>query len=194
MYLPRLLRLANVQGLPRGPQSVILWNWLAVGVLFAFVFVVEKRDLRSLQFKRPNTKDIELSVTFWGIATAASWISTVVLPPQQNTGISTLQAIPIPILIALVLTTATTEEILYRAYPIERLQDLTIGWFAIVSSAFIFILPHIAFFGWQWLITQGVGVVLQYVLYVWRRNIWACMLMHFLGNALILLPATGIVG
>jgi membrane protease YdiL (CAAX protease family) len=40
---------------------------------------------------------------------------------------------------------------------------------------------------------QGVGVVLLYVLYVWRRNLWACMTMHFLGNAPILLPATGLV-
>jgi uncharacterized protein len=36
--------------------------------------------------------------------------------------------------------------------------------------------------------------VLAYALFVWRRNLWANMLMHLLGNALILLPALGLVG
>jgi membrane protease YdiL (CAAX protease family) len=29
-------------------------------------------------------------------------------------------------------------------------------------------------------------------LYLWRRNLWTCMLMHFLGNAMILVPALGL--
>jgi uncharacterized protein len=84
---------------------------------------------------------------------------------------------------------------LYRAYSIERLQDVFRSVLPAAGFSFLlFVLPHVTFFGWYWLVSNGVSVVLAYVLYVWRRNLWANMLMHLLGNALILLPALGLVG
>jgi membrane protease YdiL (CAAX protease family) len=65
-------------------------------------------------------------------------------------------------------------------------------WLAAAISLALFVLPHVRFFGPDWLLRQGVGVVLLYLLYIWRRNLWATMLMHFLGNAPLLLPAAGV--
>jgi len=53
----------------------------------------------------------------------------------------------------------------------------------------LFLIPHLLFFGPQWLLYQGVGLLLFYVLYVWRRSLAACMVMHLLGNSLLLIPA-----
>lgn len=194
-YLPRLLRRAGVELGLQGPPSVIVWNWLAVGVLLAFVLVVEGRGLASLALKRPSAKDIEWAVLFWGIATATSGVVGVLMPQPPSDGLDTLLQVPLPLLVALIFTTATTEEVLYRAYPIERLQQMTGRlWLGVAVSFGLFVLPHIAFFGPFWLVSNGVSVVLLYVLFVWRRNLWACMTMHLLGNAMVLLPASGLVG
>lgn len=56
-------------------------------------------------------------------------------------------------------------------------------WLPVLISIVLFALPHVRLFGPEWFLYQGVSVVLLYVLYVWRRNLWACMLMHFLGDA-----------
>jgi membrane protease YdiL (CAAX protease family) len=101
----------------------------------------------------------------------------------------------LPVIIAIILTAAVTEEILFRGYPIERLRELTgKAWIAVLASFIIFIIPHISFFGLEWLLYHGIGTVLIYVLYVWRKNLLACMLLHFLGNAPILIPALGLAG
>ena len=112
----------------------------------------------------------------------------MVAPQAQNEGLGTIINLPIPVIIGMIFTTAITEEILYRGYPIERLGELTGNkWIGVAFSLIVFLLPHINFFGVQWLLYHGVGTILTYVLYMWRRNLWACILMHFLGNAPLLL-------
>lgn len=189
-YIHRILDLLEVQLDPEGPPSVILWNWLSVALLAAYVIAVERRSLASILLVRPKTKDLEWSCIFWGIGTGWSWAINTIAPQTQNEGLETIIHLPIPVIIALIFTTAITEEILYRGYPVERLRELTGSTWIAVSFSFIdFLLPHISFFGVQWILYHGVGTVLTYVLYMWRRNLWACILMHFLGNALLLFPA-----
>lgn len=102
-------------------------------------------------------------------------------------------ALPLSLVVALVLTTAITEEILYRGYVIERVRELTgRPWIGVLVSAVVFVAPHVAFFGEQWLVSNGVSVALLYALYVWRRNLVACMTMHLLGNSLVLVPVLGL--
>jgi membrane protease YdiL (CAAX protease family) len=173
---------------------VLLWNWLAVGMLLLFVTKVEGQGLRSIGLTRPSRDDLRWAVYFWAISTMVSGLLNVVLPPDPNEGLATVVGLPLPVLMALIVTTSTTEEILFRGYPIERISELTGSTgLAVAISMGLFVLPHIRFFGPVWLLYHGVGLVLFYVLYLWRRNLWACMLMHLLGNALLLLPATGIV-
>ena len=173
---------------------MILWNWVAVGILLAFIVKVEGRGLESIALTRPGWKDIQWAVMFWGVSTAISFVLNTIAPPVQKERLGTIMELPFTVLVALIFTTATAEEVLFRGYPIERLQELTGRvWPAVLISFSLFLLPHIRFFGPEWLIYNGTSVVLLYVLYVWRRNLWACMTMHFLGNALLLLPAAGIV-
>jgi uncharacterized protein len=191
-YLPQYIR-TLLNGLtigPEGPASTILWNWLAVALLVIYIVWIERRQLASILLTRPTQKDVEWAFYFWGIAMTFSWLVSIILPPPPNQGIETLVALPIPVLILLIFTAAITEEILYRGYPIERLRELTGNkWLAVLISFVIFILPHITFFGLQWLLYQGIGTIMIYILYVWRRNLWACILLHFLVNAPILIPA-----
>ncbi|HSK91410.1 MAG TPA: CPBP family intramembrane glutamic endopeptidase, partial [Euzebyales bacterium] len=59
---------------------------------------------------------------------------------------------------------------------------------ATTVSLVLFVLPHLTFFGSEWLLYQGFWTILLYVLYLWRRNLWVCMLFHGLTNAPILIP------
>ncbi len=194
-YLNRLARWlgADWEWL-KGPPSVLIWNWLAVAALFVFIFKVERRSLGSIGLKTLGIQDTLWAITFWLIATATSGMAHAWLPPAPSDETKTILALSLPILVFLIFTTSITEEILFRGYTVERLQELTGQmWVAVAVSATLFVLPHILFFGPHWLLYQGVNVLLLYVLYVWRRNLWACMLLHFLGNAMILFPALGLV-
>ena len=193
-YIHRVLGILRIHFGPEGPPSVILWNWLSVVLLAVYIVVIERRSLASILLVRPKKKDLTWAYIFWVMATSWNWaMNLIVAPEAQNEGLETIINLPIPVIIGMIFTTAITEEILYRGYPIERLRELTGNvWIGMAFSLIIFLIPHISFFGAQWLLYHGVGTILTYVLYMWRRNLWACILMHFLGNAPLLLPALGI--
>ncbi|MEM3096354.1 MAG: CPBP family intramembrane glutamic endopeptidase [Nitrososphaerota archaeon] len=105
-------------------------------------------------------------------------------------GIAQLARVPIALRIAVVITAGITEEILFRGYPIERLNSLTgrLGLSALIAYV-VFVLPHIPFWGLGGTIQIGVWSIVT-ILYIKRRNLPACILMHILNDAyaFILLP------
>ncbi len=113
----------------------------------------------------------------------------MIRPQTDNEGVETIASMPVLAVCALIVTTAVTEEILYRGYPIERLGELASRrWVGTIVSLVLFVPPHLTFFGWEWLLYQGFWTALLYVLYLWRRNLWVCILFHGLTNAPILIP------
>lgn len=91
--------------------------------------------------------------------------------------------------LGLVLATAVTEEVLWRGYVVERLGAWTGPLVAAGVGLAIFTATHLPFFGAGWLVSVLPGAVLLYVLLLWRRNLWACMLCHLIGNLPIFLVA-----
>lgn len=194
-YVNPINRLVGVDIGFEGPSTIIVWNWLAVGALLTFVLFVERRSVSSILIKRPKGKDIETALFYWGIAMAWSWLATTLLPQEQDSGTASLVALSIPVLLGMVVTTAITEEILFRGYPIERINEITsTTWIGPAVSFAAFLVPHLTFFGPGWLLYHGSGTVMIYALYLRRRNLVACMLLHFLVNVPILIPASGILG
>ncbi|WEJ35087.1 CPBP family intramembrane glutamic endopeptidase [Devosia sp. SD17-2] len=192
-YVNPLTRLLGVNIGYEGPSTIILWNWLAVGALLTFVLLVERRSVSSILIKRPNSKDIETVLFYWGIAMAWSWLAMTLLPVEQDPGTASLVALSIPVLLGMIITTAITEEILFRGYPIERINEMTsTTWIGLAVSFAVFLVPHLTFFGPGWLLYHGGGTVMIYALYLRRRNLVACMLLHFLVNVPILIPASGL--
>lgn len=193
-YVSRALRGAGVELGPQGPPSVLLWNWVAVGVLAVYVHRVEGRGLRSIRLSRPDRRDVSWAVLFGVAGVVAQMVLSTLLDPPSG-GTETLLSYSLPVIVALVVTTATTEEVLFRGYPIERVEELTgRSWLAVGFSFVVFVVPHVAFFGPTWIVTNGVSVVLLYALYVWRRNLPACMITHLIGNSLLLVAALGLAG
>jgi membrane protease YdiL (CAAX protease family) len=162
--------------------------------ILALITLIERRPLASILLKRPRGKDIETAFTYWGIAMAWSWLAMTLFPTRQDAGTAEMVALSIPVLLAMIVTTAITEEILFRGYPIERLNELTgSNWIGPAVSLGVFLVPHLTFFGPTWLLYHGSGTIMIYALYLRRRNLIACMILHFLVNVPILIPALGLV-
>ncbi|QIB66091.1 CPBP family intramembrane glutamic endopeptidase [Kineobactrum salinum] len=176
-----------------GPPSVLVWNWLVMVLLGVFIIFFERRSFKSIGLVKPSGKDIQWSIIFWGISVAVSGFVHEWIPLPPSPGLDIILALSIPVLMLIILTTSITEEVFYRGYAIERLKELTGSMpVAVAISLSLFLLPHILFFGPHWLLTQGLSVALLYVLYVWRRNLFSCIVMHLLGNLMILFPAFGL--
>lgn len=189
MWLPPLARLAGADLGVGGPAASIVWNVLAVALLVAYIFGVERRRLDSIRLVRPGGKDLEWALILFGCHMAWTWLARVIRPPPPDEGTATITAMPVLAVLALILSAAVFEEVLYRGYPIERLTELTgRAWVALALTVPLFVLPHLVFFSPSWLLYQASGTVALFVLFVRRRNLIACMLLHLAINLPILIP------
>lgn len=193
-YLPVyggwLARAAGADPGDAGPWRAIPLNWSVVAVLLGYVFLVERRGLASLRLVRPTGKDVEWAWYIWGATMVYAWLVGRFRPQNGNIGIETISAMPVLVVLALVVTTAVTEEILWRGYAVERFAALCGDrlWLGALLSAVVFAAGHVPFFGAEWLLYQGSGALALYGYYVWRRNLVGVMLLHLLGNLPILIP------
>ncbi|MFZ0706765.1 MAG: CPBP family intramembrane glutamic endopeptidase [Candidatus Korobacteraceae bacterium] len=165
----------------------VFW-WCAVLLMLGYVVFVEHRRMSSIGFRRPRVLDLVLATVF-GILMVVGivFIYRAVFPAlhlQMNTGVmSSLLATPFWYRLLLVTRAAASEEILFRGYPIERLLELTGSRIvAAVLSWAAFTYAHLAGWGWAQLIVAGYGGVLLTILYLWRRNLWANMLAHWIAD------------
>lgn len=182
-----------------GPQATLAWNWLAAAALLAFMARAERRPLSGIGLRRPSAADLGWGLAAWALSLALTVGAQALVPPEAGpaeagpgSGTATLLALPVLALAALVLTTAVTEEVVWRGYTVEALGDVTgRRWLGAALSLAAFAATHVPFFGPVWLLHHGPGAALLTGLYLWRRNLWPGILAHGLGNAMILLPALG---
>ena len=175
-------------------RAEVLW-WVAVLGLLAYVVAAERRQLGSIGFRAPRGWDIGWGLVF-GVAIflGAGSLDSLVLPALHlKINLATYQAIigaPVSYRIAIVTRAAVCEEILFRGYSIERLQERSGSlWLAGLVTLVIFTLIHLSAWGAPQMIVAGYGGVLLTVLYAWRRNTWANMLAHWIGDCgLIIAP------
>ena len=170
----------------------VMYYWIQALAIIALVVFWERRDLGSIGFKPIGRIDAMWAAA--GVIASLLLFGTVFvfLPASLQSEIRqlgrerlvTIAAIPLPVRVAALFTAAITEEILYRGYAIERLEELTGSTTIGASIALVvFVLLHAQ--GWGLIGPIGaapVAVVLVW-LYLKRRNLPACMLMHFLQDA-----------
>ena len=165
----------------------VLW-WALFIAIIAYTLFVERQPLSSLGFKTPNVTDIVLAIVFAVAAVfGIGFIFSVVLPALHLPITQHLNAMfqaPFWFRVLLVTRAAFVEETAFRGYGYERLTELTGSKIlaALVTFA-LFTVAHYAGGGLgQVLIAAWGGLVLT-VLYVWRRNLWASILCHWLTDA-----------
>ncbi|HEY3637158.1 MAG TPA: CPBP family intramembrane glutamic endopeptidase [Rhizomicrobium sp.] len=179
-------------GLPLGRE--IFW-WITVVVLLLYVPFGERRTFASIGFRRPGVFDIMLAVLAGLLMVGGIMVIYFVLFPMlhlqvNEAEIGTLMQTPFWYRVLLVTRAAVAEELLFRGYPIERLIELTGSRvFAAVVTCVAFTYAHLAGWGAPQLIVAGYGGVVLTILYLWRRNLWANMLAHWIADgAGFLLP------
>jgi uncharacterized protein len=97
---------------------------------------------------------------------------------------ASILSLPYWLNVLIVVRAAVSEEILFRGYPMERLEELS-GSRALagVVTCAVFTLDHISFWGWHHIFIAGAAGAALTVLYLWRRNIWVNMIAHFIVDA-----------
>jgi membrane protease YdiL (CAAX protease family) len=165
----------------------ILW-WILVAVIILYVTRAEHRPLASIGFRVPRAADIGLAVAAAIVMIGLiGVIFTVVLPALHLSVSRQLNAARgAPILFRLVQVTraAVAEEITFRGYGYERIQEISGSrWLAAISTWALFTIAHLSSWGWGQVIIAAAGGLILTLLYVWRRNLWANMIAHWLTDA-----------
>ncbi len=169
----------------------IIW-WTLVAAVLLYVTRVERRPLSSIGFRPFGFREIGIAVAA-GVLTVAGLaaIYLVIFPAfhvNEAAQINTLLATPLWWRLISVVRAGVGEEVLYRGYAMERLQELTgsRAMAALVSCA-IFALAHVGPWGWAHLFIAGFGGAVFTVLYLWRRNLWINIVAHTLVDGVAVL-------
>lgn len=166
----------------------ILWWVLTLGV-YAYVLVVERRALSSIGLHRPRLLDIVLAAVTAGLLVAGFVPIELFIFPVLHLHINMhvydmIKESPLPYRVLLVTRAAVAEETIFRGYSIERLQQWSGSrWLAGAVTWALFTYAHLKSWGVAQLIVAAYGGLLLTVLYLWRRNLWANMLAHWLADA-----------
>lgn len=170
-------------------------EWGVALLLLAVVLLWERQSLTSIGFRKMSWRD--MAWAFGGLVVGVlSFGLTIPLVQALNLettegGLKHLAQIPVGVRIGMALTAGITEEIVFRGYPIERLNTLTghLGLSAAIAYL-VFVLLHVPIWGLGGAIQIGVWSLVITLLYVKRRNLPACILMHVLNDAyaFVLLP------
>lgn len=188
---PRILARVS-QGVYMAIIEICFWA-TALAVLI-IVLCWERKSLRSIGLRGLTMKDGLLALLSGVLLFAAAPALTVLL--ERVFGVRTplkavvaaLAGYPIWLRALLAARAGFVEEILYRGYPIERLNSLTGRmWPGALVSLVIHTLIHIPTLGLGH--TFGVVLPLSGVLaglYVWKRNLTLNITVHFLTDFLVL--------
>jgi membrane protease YdiL (CAAX protease family) len=169
----------------------IVW-WAVVAFVLGWVVFVEKRPLSSIGFRGLRKGDVlaALAVAAAMVAGLAA-IYYVVFPLigfTEQSKMNQLLATPFWWRAISVVCGGVSEEILFRGYGIERLQELTMSrGLAAVISGVLFAWAHVGPWGWGHFLLAGYGAVLLTALYFWRGNLGANMLAHTLVDGVAVL-------
>ena len=175
--------------------EAIALDWLLVLALVIIAVALEQHSLRRFGLRTPHWRDgLAMGVTL--LVTAGLTVLLMQIPavsaPLRHLTLPGVASVPFGVRLALVLTAAACEEFIFRGFLIEELGDWSgsVPLAAGVSLA-LFVLPHAWLYGFTLALTVpamlGGGLTL---LYLWRRNLPVCMLMHAIidGLPLLLVP------
>jgi membrane protease YdiL (CAAX protease family) len=118
----------------------------------------------------------------------ATGVVVTIFDLQQPETLSTISELSLPVKLAIVGTAVVTEELLWRSYPIERLAELTGSvWVGAFTSFVVFLAVHYPAWGIVGAIPQAVFTLALVGVYVWSRNVVACILTHAVVNVVMIL-------
>ena len=171
--------------------SANLFWWSMALLVPIYVLAVEHQPLSSIGLKRPSWKTfaygLAAAVVCFAILPVVEIARSLLQAPGQlgSAGSNALLALSLWFRVQLVLRASLAEEIVFRGYIIERVEQLTGSRMAALAvSVVAFTWAHLAYWGWGPLIgVAAVGIVLA-LFYQWRRDLGTTMVAHFVIDGL----------
>jgi uncharacterized protein len=189
---------------PAGSSSAVLLSqgmlWLLAGAVVAITRWWERKPWLWLGIRPISLRAVLLAAgigVLLGLAVPVLTAAVNRLLPLSDGGTvqSVASSAPAWLLLVTVLTACVTEDLLLRAYPIERLTRLTgKRWPGALLSLAAFVAFHLH--GWNLSHVFGVVLPLGAVmtgLYLWRRNLFFLIITHFLIDLPIILINLGVL-
>jgi uncharacterized protein len=174
-------------------QSRDLFWWPLLVVTLLYVLLIEKRPLSTIGLRKPELATLVLvagatALILFAVDPLISFIVTALHLNDNATPNQMIDATPYWYRVLLVTRAAFAEEVVFRGYLIERIEELSGSRIlAGVISLAAFVLAHLAYWGWVPLVGVSlIGLVLT-VLYQWRRDLCANIAVHWLVDAAQLL-------
>ena len=170
----------------------VTFHWAITGILLAYILLVERRSVSSIGLRLPTWKSFALGIPVAVILIVGAVVTLYVLYPAlhrhlNQAALDKVLHTPWWFRFLLVTRAAVTEEVCYRGYAIERVQELTgRKWIAFVVSVVAFTYVHLAY-GWVHLIFVAFGGVVLGLYYIWRRDLASNMIAHFIADGAELL-------
>ena len=172
-----------------------IW-WIYIAAVLLYVRKIERRLLSSIGFRTPGISNIALGACAGLLITAVlGAMYFVVLPAlhlndsmASTSNAGALMATPFWWRFISTIRAAVTEEVLFRGYAMERIEELSGSrTIAVVVSCVIFTLAHVSSWGWSHELFVAVGGLAFSLLYLWRRNLWVNIIAHFIVDAVSVL-------
>ncbi len=171
-------------------RNAMILEWLILlTLLFIWIPRIEKKSLKSIGFGKFKWRHVWMGLLVYMLATGALIISGIVLEKNGLQPIRSLQPVlksySFFTLFGLFLSGTVLEEIFYRGYLIERLEELlNHRWLAGLVSWLTFTLVHLKFFGLGPTIDISVLSAALVLLYQKEKSIWPVMVVHGINNLL----------
>lgn len=160
-----------------------MFLWLILAVALACLVLGEGLPLASVSLVAPRVRSILFGLVIGCAVYAALFAMIVALAKLELFDVSAAAAAipswPLWLRIFAVVTAGVVEEALYRGYAIERLTAL-VGrrWLAALIALAAFAMAHVPFWGVGALATPLIGGGFFTLIYLWRRDLVACMVAH----------------
>jgi len=164
--------------------------WALAALIVCYVLFVERRPLSSIGLRRPTWKTLIFGVAAGFIMIGGGLLLYVYVLPalrlQPNAaGLATVQKLPLWFQFTILIRAPVFEEIFYRGFAIERLSAILGNrWIAAIISLVAFTYAHLSYWGWPVLIVVGFQGSLLTALFLWRRDLGANMIAHFMTDAI----------
>ena len=170
----------------------LLTTWGGSLALLALVLYWEQRPLSSIGIVWGNYAAWSIGglcgVLVLAMSALPMYFAKGTMPEDSLRGVRKILATPLAFRLAAIVTAGTTEELTFRGYPIERLHEIGCPlWLAALIPLLVFTLAHLSMWGKGHLASVAVGGGLLTGLYLWQRDLIACMIAHTLIDCMILL-------
>ncbi|HEX3466371.1 MAG TPA: CPBP family intramembrane glutamic endopeptidase [Candidatus Elarobacter sp.] len=177
----------------RQDTVIVVFEWILALAVLAIVVFWERLPLRSIGFRAPSWRQFAAMAGAFVvmILLLAAFAALTHGASESNESPAAIATVPLAFRVLLFLTAGFCEELVFRAYAIERLALFTGKlWIAGAVSVVLFALAHVPRYGFSAsLAAVGIIAAVLSALYLWTRNFWVCATMHAIIDCLGLVVA-----